>query len=84
VVSSIFIFGSIVYLVFVVIIFLDLFKFLTSGIRAISLANIVGKYFLFLEIFFFLKKKEGYDIPDFFGYFYEKFAKIGFISYFLS
>jgi hypothetical protein len=36
----------------------------TSGIRALSLADIVGKYFLFLQFFFSKKKKEGRDIPD--------------------
>jgi hypothetical protein len=52
--------GSIVYSVFVVIIFVDLFRFLTSGIRALSLAgDIVGKYFLFLQIFFFGEEKRG-------------------------
>jgi hypothetical protein len=43
--------------------------FLTSGIRALSLADIVGKYFLFLQIFFSEKKKEGRDIPEIFGIF---------------
>jgi hypothetical protein len=46
-----------VYLVFVVIIFVDLFRFLPSGIRPLSLADIVGKYCLFLQIFFQRKKK---------------------------
>jgi hypothetical protein len=32
--------------------------FLTSGTRALSLANIVGKYFVFLQIFFSKKKKK--------------------------
>jgi hypothetical protein len=36
-----------------------LFRFLTSGIRALSLADIVGKYFLFLQIFFFGEEKRG-------------------------
>jgi hypothetical protein len=48
-----------VYSVFVVIIFLDLLRFLTSGIRALSLADIVGKYFLFLQIFVFEEEKRG-------------------------
>jgi hypothetical protein len=61
--------GSIVYSVFVVIIFVDLFRFLTSGIRALSLAGVVGNYFLFLQIFFSEKKKEGRDIPDIFSIF---------------
>jgi hypothetical protein len=47
------------YSVFVVILFVDLFRFLTSGIRALSLADIVGKSFLFLQIFFSEKKKRG-------------------------
>jgi hypothetical protein len=59
VVSSILLCGSIVYSVFVVIIFVDLFRFLTSGIRALSLAGVVGKYFLFLQIFFFGEEKRG-------------------------
>jgi hypothetical protein len=37
----------------------DLFRFLTSGIRALSLAGVVGKYFLFLQIFFFGEEKRG-------------------------
>jgi hypothetical protein len=48
-----------VYSVFVVIIFVDLFRFLTSGIRALSLAGVVGNYFLFLQIFFFGEEKRG-------------------------
>jgi hypothetical protein len=48
-----------VYSVFVVIIFVDLFRFLTIGIRALSLADIVGKYFLFLQMFFFGEEKRG-------------------------
>jgi hypothetical protein len=31
--------------------------FLTSGIRALSLAGVVGNYFLFLQIFFFGEKR---------------------------
>jgi hypothetical protein len=30
--------------------------FLTSGIRALSLAGVVGNYFLFLQIFFFRRR----------------------------
>jgi hypothetical protein len=33
--------------------------FLTSGIRALSLAGVVGNYFLFLQIFFFGEEKRG-------------------------
>jgi hypothetical protein len=33
--------------------------YLTSGIRTLSLAYIVGKYFLFLQIFFFGEEKRG-------------------------
>jgi hypothetical protein len=61
--------GSILYSIFVVILFLYLFGYLTSGIRALSLADIVDKYFLFLQIFFSEKKKEGRDIPEIFGIF---------------
>jgi hypothetical protein len=51
-------------------VFLDLLRFLTIGIRALSLAGVVGNYFLFLQIFFFSeKKKEGRDIPDIFSIF---------------
>jgi hypothetical protein len=57
--SSILLCGSIVYSVFLVIIFVDQSRFLTSGIRALSLADIVGKYFLFLQIFFFGEEKRG-------------------------
>jgi hypothetical protein len=59
VVSSILLCGSIVYSVFVVIILVDLFRFLTSGIRALSRAGVVGNYFLFLQIFFFGEEKRG-------------------------
>jgi hypothetical protein len=46
-------------------------------------ADIVGKYFLFLQIFFFSeKKKEGRDILEVFSIFYEKFAENGCISEF--
>jgi hypothetical protein len=45
------------------------YRYLTSGIRALSLADIVGKYFLFLQIFFSEKKKEGRDIPEIFSIF---------------
>jgi hypothetical protein len=33
--------------------------FLTSGIRALSRAGVVGNYFLFLQIFFFGEEKRG-------------------------
>jgi hypothetical protein len=32
--------------------------FLTIGIRALSLAGVVGNYFLFLQIYFFFGKKK--------------------------
>jgi hypothetical protein len=41
----------------------------TIGIRALSLVGVVGKYFLFLQIFFSEKKKEGRDIPKIFSIF---------------
>jgi hypothetical protein len=43
--------------------------FLTSGIRALSLAKEGKICFLFLQIFFSEKKKEGRDIPELFGIF---------------
>jgi hypothetical protein len=64
-----------VYSVFVVIILVDLFRFLTSGIRALSLAGVVGNYFLFLQIFFF--GEEGRDIPDIFSIFMCKICRKG-------
>jgi hypothetical protein len=48
-----------VYSVFVVIIFQIYYWFLTIGIRALSLAGVVGNYFLFLQIFFFGEEKRG-------------------------
>jgi hypothetical protein len=51
--------GSIVYSVFVVIIFVDLFWFLTIGIRALSLAKEGKICFLFLQNFFSREEKEG-------------------------
>jgi hypothetical protein len=57
----------------------DLFRYLTSGIRALSRAGVVGNYFLFLQIFFFFseKKKEGRDIPDIFSIFLCKICRKG-------
>jgi hypothetical protein len=49
------------YLVFVVIIFVDLLKYLTIGIKALFLADTVGKYFYFFCRFIFSEKtKEGH------------------------
>jgi hypothetical protein len=81
--SSILLCGSIVYLVFVVIIFVDLFRFLTSGIRALSLADIVGKYFYFYR-FFFGEEKRVVTFQTFLVYFCEKIAETGCIPEFLS
>ena len=53
--------------VFVVIILVDLFRFLTSGIRALSLGRHCGQ--IFLHIFFSEHKKEGHDILDIFSIF---------------
>jgi hypothetical protein len=76
---------SIVFSILVIIlVFYSGIWFLTSGIRALSLAGVVGNYFLFLQIFFSEKKKEGRDIPDIFSIFCEKFAEKGCISEFLS
>jgi hypothetical protein len=47
-------------------------------------ADIVGKYFLFLQIFFSEQKKEGRDILEFLVYLCIKFAEKGCISEFLS
>jgi hypothetical protein len=46
--------------------------FLTSGIRALSRAGVVGKYFLFLQIFFSEKKKRGPRHSRHFQYIYVK------------
>jgi hypothetical protein len=35
------------------------YNYITSGIRALSLADIVGKYFLLLQIFVFGEEKSG-------------------------
>ena len=56
--------------------------FLTSGIRALSLAGVVGNYFLFLQIFFF--GEEGHDVPEIFSIFLYKIYIKGCISEFLS
>jgi hypothetical protein len=54
------------------------YRYLTIGIRALSLAGVVGNYFLFLQIFFFSeKKKEGRDIPDIFSIFMCKICRKG-------
>ena len=45
------------------------YRYLTIHIRALSLAGVVGNYFLFLQKFFSEKKKEGRDIPDIFSIF---------------
>jgi hypothetical protein len=61
--------------------------FLTSGIRALSRAGVVGNYFLFLQIFFFFfrrRKKRAATFQTFSVYFCAKFAEKGCISEFLS
>jgi hypothetical protein len=50
--------GSIVYSVFLVIIFVYIFRYLTSGIRALSLAKEGKKFFHFLQNFS-REEKEG-------------------------
>jgi hypothetical protein len=60
-------YGSIVYLVFVVIILVDIFRFLTIGIRALSLGRNCGQIFFFWRIFFL--KKQGRDIIEVFSTF---------------
>jgi hypothetical protein len=56
---------------------------LTSGIRALSLAGSVGKYFYFLQIYFFRKKKAVTFWMFYIG-FGEKISHIDCISEFLS
>jgi hypothetical protein len=73
-----------VYSVFVVIIFVDQFRFLTIGIRALFLANIEGKYFLFLQFFFREEKKRAATFQKFLVYFCAKFVETGCRSDFLS
>jgi hypothetical protein len=73
-----------VYSVFVVIIFVDLFRFLTSGIKALSLVDIVGKYFFIFADFFSEKKKRAATFQKLSVYFYEKFVEISCIYKFLS
>jgi hypothetical protein len=58
--------------------------FLTIGIRALSLAGVVGNYFLFLQIFFRRRKKRAVTFQKFSVYFCEKFVERGCISEFLS
>jgi hypothetical protein len=72
VVSSILLCGSIVYSVFLVIIFVDLFKFLTSGIRALSLGRHCGQIFFIFVVFFFGEKKRGPQHSRTFWYIYVK------------
>jgi hypothetical protein len=51
--------------------------FLTSGIKALSRAGVVGNYFYFCRFFFSEKKKEGRDIPDIFSIFLCKICRKG-------
>jgi hypothetical protein len=76
--------GSIVYSEFVVIIFVDLSWFLTSGIRALSRAGVVGNYFYFCRFFFRTRKKRAATFQTFSVYFCLKFAEKGCRSEFLS
>jgi hypothetical protein len=61
--------GFILYSVIVVIIFVYLFRFLTSGIRALSLGRHCGQIFFIFADFFSEKKKEGREILEVFGIF---------------
>jgi hypothetical protein len=57
--------------------------FLTTGIKELSLARIVGKCFsIFASLFG--EAKEGRDIPDHYVYLCEKLEANGFISEFIS
>jgi hypothetical protein len=50
--------------------------YLTSGIRALSLAGVVGKYFYFCRFFFSSEKKnEGRAIPEIFSTFLCKICR---------
>ena len=60
----------------------SIFGFLTSGIRALSRAGVVGNYFLFLQIFF--SEKRAATFQKFSVYFGAKFVEKGCISEFLS
>jgi hypothetical protein len=53
-----------VYSVFVVIVFIDLFRFLTIGIRALSFAKEGKKFFLFLHKFSREEKEGGTSSSD--------------------
>jgi hypothetical protein len=43
----------------VLVLLYSVIGYLTIGIRALSLAGVVGNYFLFLQIFFFGEEKRG-------------------------
>jgi hypothetical protein len=59
-----------VYSVFVVIIFVDLVWFLTSGIRALSLGRHCGQIFFIFADFFFGEEKRGPRHSQSFWYIY--------------
>ena len=59
--------------------------FLTSGIRALSLAGVGATIFYFCRLFFFQRrKKRAATFQTFSVYFYAKFVEKGCISQFLS
>jgi hypothetical protein len=64
--------GSIVYSVFVVIIFVYLSWFLTSGIRALSLGRHCGQIFFIFADFFFGEEKRGPQHSQNFQYIFVK------------
>jgi hypothetical protein len=71
-----------VYSVFVVIILVDLFRYLTSGI---FLGRSCGQiFFIFVDFFFQRRKKRAVTLQTFLVYFCEKFAEKGCRSEFLS
>jgi hypothetical protein len=59
-------------------------RFLTIGIRALSLAGVVGNYFYFCRFFFRRRRKRAATFQEFSVYFYENFVEKGCISEFLS
>jgi hypothetical protein len=60
-----------------VIIFVNLFRVLTSGIRALSLGKHCGQIFFIFADLFSEQKKEGRDILKVFGIFMCKICRKG-------
>ena len=84
VVSYILLSEAIVYSVFVVIILVDLFRYLTIGIRALSLTKEGKICFLFLQNFFLGKKKRAAHFRFRYKVLQDEFGKTNFLFEFLS